>query len=80
MKMCEFFDVDIYFHSLQELIDEQDRGGKKSSMAIARCYPGKNRDQDSMPCECLALTLSGPSYQKLHIAPAPSNFSIIASF
>ena len=27
-----------------------------------------------------ALTLLAPSYQKLHIASAPSNFSIIASF
>lgn len=33
----------------KELTDEQDRGGKKSSMAIARCYPVKNREQDSMP-------------------------------
>ncbi|XP_061164355.1 tyrosine-protein phosphatase non-receptor type 23-like [Saccostrea echinata] len=33
----------------KELIEEQDRGGKKSSMAIARCYPAKNREQDSMP-------------------------------
>ena len=33
-------------------------------------------------CILRALALSAPSYiyQKLHIAPAPSNFSIIASF
>ncbi|XP_062613644.1 tyrosine-protein phosphatase non-receptor type 23-like [Saccostrea cucullata] len=33
----------------KELIEEQDRRGKKASMAIARCYPAKNREQDSMP-------------------------------
>ena len=32
------------------------------------------------PANIGGLTLSAPSYQKLHIAPAPSNFSIIASF
>ena len=57
LKCVNFINVDIYFNTLQELIDEQDRGGKKSSMAIARCYPAKNRDQDSMPCECLASIL-----------------------
>ncbi len=31
--------------------EEQERLTRNQSMAIARCYPMKNRDPDYMPCE-----------------------------
>ena len=34
----------------QELMEEQDKAVRKQSLAIARCYPMKNREQDIMPC------------------------------
>ena len=36
----------------QELMDAQEKSGGSKSMAIARCYPMKNRDQQLMPCKC----------------------------
>ncbi|XP_053386604.1 tyrosine-protein phosphatase non-receptor type 23-like [Mercenaria mercenaria] len=33
----------------KEIMEEQDKAGRKQKLAIARCYPMKNRDQDIMP-------------------------------
>ncbi|KAL4217444.1 Tyrosine-protein phosphatase non-receptor type 23 [Mactra antiquata] len=33
----------------KELMEEQDKAGRSQRLAIARCYPMKNRDQDIMP-------------------------------
>lgn len=35
----------------RELNDKQEKISRQNSMAIARCYPIKNRYQDIMPCE-----------------------------
>ena len=36
---------------LQEITEDHDIHGKKHLMAIGRCYPMKNRDQDVLPCK-----------------------------
>ena len=43
---------------LQEITEDHDIHGKKHSMAIGRCYPMKNRDQDVLPCKFYFLTVS----------------------
>ena len=32
-------------------MEEQDKAMRSQSLAIARCYPMKNREQDVMPCK-----------------------------
>ena len=32
-------------------MEEQDKAVRAQSLAIARCYPMKNREQDIMPCK-----------------------------
>ena len=32
-------------------MEEQDKAVRNQSLAIARCYPMKNREQDIMPCK-----------------------------
>lgn len=52
--VCEFDRVHkflVLISLFQSLIDSQDHDVKKQSIAIARCYPMKNRDPDIMPCE-----------------------------
>ncbi|XP_071112236.1 tyrosine-protein phosphatase non-receptor type 23-like [Haliotis cracherodii] len=42
----------------KELSDHQEQEGKKHSIAIARCYPMKNRDPDIMPYDDTRVMLS----------------------
>ena len=42
----------------RELGDEQEKISRQNSMAIARCYPMKNRFQDIMPCKCTIYKIS----------------------
>ncbi|KAK6165357.1 hypothetical protein SNE40_022299 [Patella caerulea] len=42
----------------RELMEYQEQEGKKNSIAIARCYPMKNRDQDIMPYDATRVMLS----------------------
>ena len=44
-------EIPLFVLFLKELNDEQDQFSRKSSMAIARCYPLKNRYPHIMPCK-----------------------------
>lgn len=48
---CECIFLVICAVFLKELNDEQEKTTKGHSMAIARCYPLKNRYPDVMPCK-----------------------------
>lgn len=48
---CECIFLVICVVVVKELNDEQEKTTKGHSMAIARCYPLKNRYPDVMPCK-----------------------------